>query len=209
MSQVALPASRLPKASASDFLREIDMFFEEKGEVHQSLRRLVQRLGREGIPYAIVGGLAVNAHGHERMTKDVDVLLTKAGFARFCELFVPKHYTPTGRSPRRFVDKKNQRGIDVLVTGFFPGTGKPGPIAYPDPAEVQQPIKKINFINLPTLIQLKLAARRYQDFADVVALIRAHNLDESFLPQLHKSLHRDFIECLDEHRRELEYEAQQ
>ena len=64
-------------------------------------------------------------------------------------------------------------------------------------------------IRLPQLIQLKLAARRYYDFGDVVFLIRVHNFDESFLPLLHAAVHRDFIECLEEKRREDEYEEQE
>ena len=60
-----------------------------------------------------------------------------------------------------------------------------------------------------TLIQLKLAARRHQDFADVVNLIRVHNLDESYQEKLHPSLHRDYVECLEEKRREDEYESRE
>ena len=41
----------------------------------------------------------------------------------------------------------------------------------------------------------------------MVNLIDAKDLDESFLPRLHTSLHKDFIECLEEKRREDEYEA--
>ena len=59
------------------------------------------------------------------------------------------------------------------------------------------------------MIQLKLAARRHADFADVVFLIQVHDLNESFLPQLHPSVHRDYIECLDEKRREDEYIARE
>ena len=61
--------------------------------------------------------------------------------------------------------------------------------------------------DLVTLIQLKLAARRHQDFADVVNLIAVKKLDESFLPKLHPSVRHDFIECLEEKRREDEYIA--
>jgi hypothetical protein len=74
---------------------------------------------------------------------------------------------------------------------------------------VSETIERIRVVDLPTLIQLKLAARRYQDFADVVNLIRVHNLDESFQAKLHPALHQDYIECLEEKRREQEYEARQ
>jgi hypothetical protein len=183
------------------------MFFGGKGEVHQTMQRLVRRLNRAGIPYVIVGGMAVNAYGYERMTKDVDVLLTREGLRQFQRLLVPKYYQRRPGLQRRFIERKTQRGVDVLVTGFFPGSGKPGPIAYPDPTKVGQQIKRINFLGLPTLIQLKLAARRYQDFADVVNLIAVHNLDESYLKRLHRSVHGDFVECLEEKRREDEYLA--
>src|SRR5258707_13342 len=74
---------------------------------------------------------------------------------------------------------------------------------------VSELIANRRVINLATLIQLKLAARRYQDFADVVNLIRVHNLDEAFLGQLHAFVHADYLECLAEKRREEEYESRQ
>ncbi|MFN4257989.1 MAG: hypothetical protein ACK4RK_01730 [Gemmataceae bacterium] len=170
-----------------------------------SMRRLVRRLEKANITYAVMGGMAVFAHGHERMTKDVDILLTREGLELFRQTFVPKHYESAPDRSRRFIDKANGVTLDILVTGLHPGMGQPGPITFPDPADVREPINKIQYINLTTLIQLKLAARRYQDFADVVNLISVHNLDQSFMERLHPSLHRDFIECLQEKRREDEY----
>jgi hypothetical protein len=195
--------------SYDERLQEIAMFFQGKDEVHKVMRRLARRLDRAEIPYAIVGGMALNAHRYERTTKDVDILLSADGFDEFCERFVPKNYERVPRRPRRFVDRVNGVMIDFLVTGKFPGSGQPGPIVYPDPAEVSETIDKKQVVNLPTLVQLKLAARRYQDFADVVALIRFNELDESFQAQLHPSVRRDFIECLEEKRREDEHEARQ
>jgi len=113
------------------------------------------------------------------------------------------------KRPRRLLDRTNEITVDVLLTGLYPGSGKPGPIAFPDPISVRQTINAIDYIDLTTLIQLKLAARRYQDFADVVSLINVHNLDESFLDRLHPSVRQDFIECLEEKRREDEYLARE
>ena len=92
---------------------------------------------------------------------------------------------------------------------MFPGSGRPGPIAFPDPKAVGETIETIQVVNLSTLIELKLAARRHRDFGDVVELIRFNNLDESFLAQLHAHVRSDFIECLAEKRREDEYEDRQ
>ncbi len=188
-------------------LKEIDMFFQKNDAVHKSMRRVVKRLEKAKIPYAIVGGMAVNAHGHHRTTDDLDVLLTAEGLAEFCKRFVPKQYEKHSRLPRRFTDCTNQITIDFLVTGLFPGSGKPGPIAYPDPAIVRETIDDAQVLDLLNLVQLKLAAHRHQDFADVVSLIRVHQLDESFADRLHPSVRSDYIECLEEKRREEEYEA--
>ena len=190
-------------------LKEIDLFFEGRGREHQTLRRLVQRLEKGDIPYAVMGAMAVNAHGADRTTKDVDVLVTQEGLDRFRQRYVGKSYDPVAGRPRRFVEKRSQISVDFLVTGRFPGSGKPGPIAFPQPEEVSQKIKNANVVTLPQLIQLKLAARRHQDFGDVVLLIRVHNLDESFVDHLHPSVRGDFIECLEEKRREDEYEARE
>jgi hypothetical protein len=190
-------------------LKEISMFFAGKDEVHKSTRRLANRLERAGIPYAIVGGMAVNAHNYRRTTGDVDVLLTREGYQAFCRQFVKKNYVFQPGSSTRLVDRLNNITVDILVTGRFPGTGKPGPIAYPDPDQVSEVIDKAHVINLETLIQLKLAARRHRDFGDVVELIRFNELDESFAERLHPSLRQDYIECLEEKRREDQYQARQ
>src|SRR5262249_41569289 len=158
------------------------------------------------IPYAIMGAMAVNAHGAERTTRDVDVLLTAEGLERFREQFVGTDYDPVEGRPRRFVERQSGVTVDCLVTGRYPGSGQPGPRTFPDTTAASQELDKFGVLTLPQLIQLKLAARRHYDFGDVVFLIRTHNLDESFLPQLHPSVRQDFIECLEEKRREDEYE---
>jgi hypothetical protein len=188
-------------------VKEIDRFFEGRDAVHKTMRRIVKRLEKANIPYAVVGGMAVYAHRYRRTTDDLDVLLTPGGLEEFKRLFVPKKYEPHARLSRRFTDRANDVTVDILVTGLFPGSGKPGPISYPNPASVSETIKKIRVVNLVTLIQMKLAARRYQDFADVVNMIRFNDLDESYAERLHPSVRSDYIECLHEKRREDEYLA--
>jgi hypothetical protein len=195
--------------SLSRRLKEIDMFFQKRDPVHQTLRRLAQRLEKAGISYAVMGAMAVNLHGARRTTDDVDILLTPEGLAQFRDKLAAKYYEQVEGRPRRFVEKKSQVRIDFLVTGHYPGTGKRGPFAFPDPDESSEEIENVQVVTLPQLVQLKLAARRYYDFGDVVFLIRVHNLDESFLKKLHPSVHQDFIECLEEKRREEEYEARE
>jgi len=195
--------------SFMDRLQEIGRFFEKRSKQHQTMRRLARRLKKAGIPYAIMGAMAVNAHGAERTTRDVDVLLTPEGLERFRQEFVDEVYEQVEGRPRRFVERQSGVTVDCLITGRYPGSGKPGPFAFPDPDEASQEIENIRVLTLPLLIQLKLAARRFSDFGDVVFLIRTYNLDELFLQQLHPSVHQDFIECLEEKRREDDYLARE
>jgi hypothetical protein len=197
------------KFSFTRELVEISMSLSGTDEVHKTLRRLIGRLNKAHLPYAIVGGLALAAYRYRRATEDVDILLNVEGFAAFKNRFVPKHYTNLPGRPRRFVDQVNGVHLDVLVTGLFPGSGRPGPIAFPDPADVGRIVEKKHVVDLVTLVQLKLAARRWRDFADVVALIRANDLDDSLAQRLHPSVRGDYIECLEEKRREDEYDARQ
>jgi hypothetical protein len=190
-----------------DRLKEISRFFQGRDQVHKSMRRLAKRLVRANIPYAIIGGMAVYMHGHRQATGNVNVLLTADGFNDFRARFIPGKYGKAPERPGWFVDLKNDVRLSFRVTGRFPGNGKPGPIAFPHPEQVSETINGVNVVSFVTLIQLKLAARRFQDLADVISLIRVHNLDESFAQCLHLSLHPRYSECLEARRREDEWNA--
>jgi hypothetical protein len=193
-------------------MKEIDMFFQKRDPVYQTMRRTAQRLEKAGIPYAIMGAMAVNAHGAERTTRDVDVLLTREGLDSFRQAFVGKYYDQVPGRLRRFVERKSGVGVDILVTGHYPGRGGVKPFAFPHPDEASELIEQTKVVTLPQLVQLKLAAGRYYDFGDVTFLIRVHNLDESFLSQIHPAVHQDYRACLDEareeKRRDEEYESE-
>ena len=188
-------------------LEEIGMFFKGRSPIHQSLRRLVRQLEKSGIPYAVMGGMAVNAHGARRTTDDVDILLTAHGLDWFRRKLLGKAFEQVPGRSGRFRDKKNGITVDILVTGHYPGFRGPAPFAFPDPKRASEELDKIRVLTLPQLVQLKLAARRHYDFGDVVALIRVHDLRESFARKLHPAVRRDYIECLEEKRREDEYVA--
>ena len=199
------PTTGFGLLSFTEQIKEIDMFFEGRDQVHKSLNRLIKKLEKVKIAYAIVGGMALAAHHYRRATNDVGILLSAEGFDEFQRALVPRHYEQQSGRRRRFVDRRNGVTVDILVTGLFPGEGKPGPIAFPEPEQVSELADDKRVVNLKTLIELKLAARRHRDFADVVELIRYNDLDESFGRRLHPSVRRDYIECLEEKRREDSY----
>ena len=184
------------------------MFFQKNDPVHKTMRRLVKRLDKAGIAYAVVGGMAVNAT-FTSAPRRISTCCSPLRAGRVPPPLRPPELRGVPGRPRRFTDRTSGVNIDFLVTGLFPGSGHPGPIAYPDPSAVSEVIENAHVVDLTTLIQLKLAARRYRDFGDVVELIRFNNLDETFADRLHATVRGDYIECLEEKRREDEYEARQ
>ena len=159
-------------------------------DVHQAADRLCQKLDELGIPYAICGGLAVNAHGHQRATTDVDVLLTADGLRRFKELALGLGWLERFAGSRGVKDTDRNIPIDVLVTGGFPGDGQPRGVEFPDPAQVAIELAGKRYVSLAKLIELKLASGlsapdRPRDFDDTIQLIRANHLVEHFADQLH------------------------
>jgi hypothetical protein len=119
----------------------------------------------QGIPWALVGGVATRAYMPERATKDMDVLvhhtdskevtrrLQQAGYKRISQLAVPGYLF---HSPE---------GVEVdVIFGRYPwlreALQKPrfDPAGYP-------------VVALPYLILMKLTAQRAQDWADVSRML--------------------------------------
>ena len=148
---------------------------------HRALDKLVESLGRARIPYAICGGLAASAYGSRRGTPDVSVLLTEEGLATFKERYLGLGYVERFPGSRGLRDPEHGVAVDVLITGGYPGDSKPGPVSFPDPADVAKDGEGCAIIALPALIALKLAsgmtaAHRGKDLTDVFDLIRLNDL---------------------------------
>jgi len=166
-------------------LDEGERFLKGEGGVHSALRALAERLRVEGIPYAVAGGIALFHHGYRRFTEDVDVLVTKDGLAKIHERLVGLGYTQEFPGAKNLRHADSRVKIEFLVTGRYPGDGKPKPVAFPDPESVREEEDGIAYLRLPALIELKLASGmtepgRQKDLADVLALIQAKGLSRDF-----------------------------
>jgi hypothetical protein len=169
---------------------EGDRHFGRKGEVFQTLEKIAHRLDELGVSYAIAGGMALDAHGFRRLTIDVDILVTRDGLNQIHETLEGLGYVPPFTGSKNLRDAEFGVRIEFLVAGDYPGDGHPKPVAFPDPDAVAVDLDGIKYLNLPTLVELKLASgmtggvTRLKDLADVVALIQALNLPASFADQL-------------------------
>jgi len=183
----------------SNAYREVNDFFMRTGAVRKTLEKLSRRLDSLAIPYATVGGMALFEHGYERLTVDVDILVTAEALKTIHEKLDGLGYVPPFTGSKHLRDTETNVKVEFLVTGNFPGDGKPKPVAFPDPQNCSIEIDGIRYITLETLIELKLASgmssiTRAKDIGDVVALIQARNLDESYAANLNPYVREKFIE---------------
>lgn len=144
--------------------------------------RILQALADHAVDYVLIGGLAVQTHGHVRTTNDADLIprpdranlerLATALRALGARVLNPGHeYTPIDAAmlPRvttwQFATKDG--GIDVMHE--VPGSGP-----YAELSERALHVRlgdiDVPVVDLDDLIRMKLARGRPVDLADVAAL---------------------------------------
>jgi hypothetical protein len=199
--EAVIPYEERLKRDFNWALREGSMHFEEGGAVQQTLRRIAKRLDELGVPYAVVGGLALFFHGYRRFTEDVDVLVTKDDLKRIHEKLEGLGYLPPFQGSKHLRDTESGVKVEFLTTGEYPGDGKPKPVAFPNPADVRVESGGVWFLSLPALVELKLASGltnplRGKDIVDVQELITTLDLGEDFAQQLNPFVQDKFRELV-------------
>src|SRR3954454_20594348 len=106
-------------------LSEGSRHFEEDSAVFKALHAVTSRLKALGIPYAVVGGMALFRHGLRRFTEDVDLLVTKDDLKIIHEKLDGLGYLPPSANSNHLRDTEHGIRIEFLTTGDFPGDGKP------------------------------------------------------------------------------------
>jgi hypothetical protein len=184
-------------------MSEGSKFFQGQSEIQHALKKIALKLRDLGIDYVIVGGMAMFQHGYRRFTEDVDLLVTRDGLKDIHRELEGLGYLPPFQGSKNLRDAENGVKIEFLVAGEFPGDGKPKPVAFPNPASVAQEIDGIRYINLPALIELKLASgitnsERMKDLADVIELIKALDLRLTFADTLNSFVQAKYRQLWDD-----------
>jgi len=184
-----------------DAIDQATGFFMSDHPVKRSLRKVTARLDELQIPYAVVGGMALVAHGYERTTTDVDLLVTAEGLKAIHAALDGLGYVPPFAGSKHLRDAETGVRIEFLVAGQYPGDGVPKPVAFPDPAKVAIDLGGSKVIALERLIELKLASGmtnlgRLKDLGDVQELIRVLTLEADFATRLDESVRGKFLELL-------------
>jgi hypothetical protein len=194
------PFEQLLSADLRWAMSEGGLFFEGQGRVQKSLSRIARKFEELGIPYAVAGGMALFAHGHHRFTEDVDILLTRQDIDRVHEALDGRGWTRPFSKSKNLRDADTGVRIEFLVSGDYPGDGKPKAVQFPPPQDVAVEIGGVKYLNLPTFIELKLASgmtggpHRAKDLVDVGELIKAADLPESLADSLNPYVRTAYLD---------------
>ena len=83
-------------------------------DFYDEFKTLIDLLNREGIDYAVCGGIAVAFHGYPRLTDDIDILVQEQDLARISEIVKEVDFVfDAGRIPFN-VGKSSQREIQRI-----------------------------------------------------------------------------------------------
>jgi len=163
------------------------------------LRRIARQLDELRIPYAIAGSMALFFYGVRRFTEDVDILVTREGLQAIHQRQEELRCLPLFPGSKNLRDAVTGVRIEFLLTGDYPGGGLATPISFPDPVEASTEIEGFRFLQLPRLVELKLASGmtnrgRLKDLADAQWIIETLNLPEDFAAQLHPFVQEKYKE---------------
>lgn len=148
-------------------------------KVIRLLQRTVEIVKREGLTYAIGGGVAVNAYGFERETKDVDAFFRdedrlkvirafrEGGFAIDDALspFMYMAREPTERNARVRVDLMFPQGDPELSAVEMAADAKPSAEA------IEEGIPPFKVFRVELLVLAKFYAGRPRDKLDIAQLL--------------------------------------
>jgi hypothetical protein len=151
------------------------------------------------IEAVLAGGWAVWRHGYlGRVTQDVDIAIPADRLDEFLSAASVSGFEqlpqPQGQWPK-LAHKETGIRVDVLPEGGRPGTSSSrAPTTIPHPSEMGAVVGPLNYISLSALIELKLAAGRARDEADVVELILSNSGEVAAIADHLASVHPTYVD---------------
>ena len=174
-------------------------YFMGQGQLNNALSRLAADMKARGIDYMVIGAVALMAYGYPRFTEDIDLVLTPEGLDKFHSELIGLGYVPAFHGAKKRVRSAPEGiSIEVIMTGEYPGDGRPKPVSFPVPSDASIEIDGVRVVTLEKLIELKLASGmtapdRLKDLADVQELIKIRQLDSDFAERLNPYVQEQYL----------------
>lgn len=140
--------------------------------IPRDFRDFIVLLNEKRVKYLIVGGYAVAFHGYPRVTGDLDIFIemSEENASAMLEVLGAFGFSTTGIGPKFFMDKGEvvRLGREPLKLEILNDiSGISFAECYGNRVTVSIEDLKVNFIDLPDLIQNKKASGREKDLADI------------------------------------------
>jgi hypothetical protein len=171
--------------------------------VRQRLRRVTRALNAAGVPYAIIGGNAVQhwvAQVDEsvvRNTRDVDVILNEADLDRAIAALEKEGFIyRRAAGVSMFLDGKDAKARDAVHVVF---AGQKVREEYPEPVpniDEYELIEEARTLPLEALVRMKLTSFRRKDQVHILDMISVGLIDDSWLPRYSPTLQARLQELL-------------
>jgi hypothetical protein len=195
--------TNLETRSVLESYAEAQRYFMGEGQLNNALARLVTDLTKHQIDYLVIGAVALMAYGYPRFTEDIDLIVNANGLNRFHDELIGFGYEPAFQDARkRLRSTRDKTPIELIISGGYPGDGKPKPVSFPEPSESFVEIDGVKFPTLEKLIELKLASGmtapdRLKDLADVQEMIKIRSLNVDFANKLNPYVREEFLKLLE------------
>jgi hypothetical protein len=170
------------------------------GRVIRALDQVLRACDCEAV---VGGGWAVWRHGYVgRVTQDVDIVLPKDRVDDFVQAASVTGFELLTQRPDRWPKIQHRETgieVDILPEGGRPGTAsRPAPTTIPHPKSMGATRGTLKFSSLVSLIELKLAAGRLRDEADVVELARENRESLTDVRRHLQQVHAQYASRFDE-----------
>jgi hypothetical protein len=173
--------------------------------VKDRLKRVTSALNAANVPYAVVGGNAVQhwvAQVDEsvvRNTRDVDIILNRADIPRAIAALEPHGFLfRQAAGVSMFLDGPNAKARDAVYVVF---AGEKVRETYTEPVPSLDEyvlMQEARTLTLEALVRMKLTSNRDKDRVHIRDMISIGLIDESWLPRYSPELQTRLKELLDD-----------
>jgi hypothetical protein len=169
------------------------------GRVVHAIDHVLQATACEAV---VGGGWAVWRHGFvNRVTQDIDIVLPADRIDEFLQAAALSGFqvlsSVAGRWPK-LLHKETDVQVDILPEGERPGVPPDlAPTTIPSPRQLGAVPGALTYLGIHTLVELKLAAARFKDKADIVEILRANEGEIASIRKHLAGVHSQYVELFD------------
>lgn len=172
-----------------------------KDELNKAIQSLSSILKSKGISFSVIGGAARNKYGYEKITDDIDIVVSKSDKSKLKDISIGYMRDISSGRLKVFTLHEPKAKVEVIFSDEISGDGIHG-LKYEEPNKISKNINGIPYITLKNLIMYKLSSgmygNRYKDFDDIQQLILINKLKRDYADSFREDLREKYVQLFDE-----------